>query len=62
MVKKYYAILQKAYKVIANDLRGYGLSKKIILQITINEINDITGPNGLVPLFLIFKAYPHMSK
>ena len=62
MVEKYYAVLQKAYKIIADDLQGYGLTKEIILQITVKAINDIASPNGLVPTLLVFGAYPRMSE
>ena len=31
IVEKYDVILQMVYKVIINDLQGYGLNKKIIL-------------------------------
>lgn len=57
MIEKYYARLQKAYKVIADNLQGCELSKKIILQIVIKAINNTVGYNGLVPIFLVFEAY-----
>lgn len=31
MSKRYYTVLQRAYKVIANDLQECGLSKEILL-------------------------------
>ena len=62
MVEKYHAVLQKAYKVIADNLQGCGLSKEIILQMAVKAINDTAGPNGLVPTLLVFGAYPRMSE
>ncbi len=62
MVERYHAVLQRAYKVIAADLQEYGLNKETILQIAVEAINNTAGPNGLVPTFLVFEAYPHMSK
>ena len=50
------------YKIIANDLQRCELNKKIILQMAVKAINNIIGSNGLVPIFLIFKAYFCISK
>lgn len=33
-------------------------SKKIILQIAVKAINDIAGPNSLIPTLLVFGAHP----
>lgn len=62
IVKRYYILLQRVYKVIANDLQGCGLSKKIILQIAVKAINNISSFNGLVPTLLIFGAYSCILK
>ena len=62
MVERYPAVLRKAYKVIAADLQGCGLNKKTTLQMVVKVINDTAGPNGLVPIFLVFGAYPCISK
>lgn len=62
MVERYHAVLQRAYKVIADDLQGCGLSKEIILQMAVKAINNIIGPNDLVPTFLVFEAYSRMSE
>ncbi len=62
MVERYHAVLRRAYKVIADDLQGCGLSKEIILQMAVKAINDTAGPNGLVPTLLVFGAYPRMSE
>lgn len=46
--------------MIIDDLQECGLSKEIILQITVKTINNIASPNGLVPTLLVFEAYPHI--
>lgn len=61
-VERYHAVLRKAYKVIADDLQGCGLSKEIILQMAVKAVNDTAGPNGLVPTLLVFGAYPRISE
>ena len=48
--------------MIADNLQGCVLNKKIILQMTVKAINNIASPNGLVPTLLVFRAYSHMSK
>lgn len=62
MVERYYAVLQKAYKIIVDDLQRCGLSKKIILQMAVKTINNTAGSNDLVPIFLVFRAYFCISK
>lgn len=61
-IQRYYTILQKAYKVITDDMQGCGLNKKMVLQIAIKAINNTAGPNVLVPTLLIFGAYLYISK
>lgn len=62
MVKRYHAVLRRAYKVIAADLQGCGLNKETILQMAAKAINDTAGPNGVVPTLLVFGAYPRMTE
>lgn len=57
MIERYYLVLQRVYKIITDSLQGCKLSKEIILQMTIKKINNIAGPNGLVPILLVFGAY-----
>lgn len=62
IIERYHTVLQRAYKIIADDLQGCGLSKEIILLIAIKVINNTAGPNGLVPTLFVFEAYPCMSE
>ena len=57
MVKRYHAVLQRAYKIIANDLQECGLTKKVILQMAVKAINNTASPNALVSALLVFGAY-----
>ena len=63
LVKHYYTLLQRAYKVISTDLAGSGsnLNKHQILQIAVKAVNDTAGLNSLVPTLLLFEAYPQIS-
>jgi hypothetical protein len=33
-----------------------------MLQIAVKAINDSAGPNGIVPILLVFGAYPRLTK
>jgi hypothetical protein len=59
-IKRYYTFLQQVYKIICNEL--HDTSIKISLQITIKVINDSAGPNRIIPIFLMFSAYPRITK
>jgi hypothetical protein len=37
------------------------MSNKAILQIAIKAVNNTTRPNKLVPILLVFGAYPRMT-
>ena len=44
------------YKIISLKLKG--ASKELTLQIAVKAINNFTNPDGLVPILLVFGAYP----
>jgi hypothetical protein len=48
--------LCRVYKIISLKLKG--VSKKLTLQITVKTINNSTSLNGLIPILLVFSAYP----
>ena len=56
-VEVYYIPLCKSYKIIYIKL-GPKYSNNIYLQLVIKAINNTIGPNGLVPILLIFGIYP----
>jgi hypothetical protein len=55
-VKQYYMLLRCVYKIIFLKLKG--ASKELTLQIAVKAINNFTGPNRLIPILLVFSAYP----
>jgi hypothetical protein len=59
-IEWYYIFLQQVYKIIYDELRD--TSAKISLQITIKIINDSARPNRIIPILLVFSAYPKITK
>jgi hypothetical protein len=57
----YYSFLQQTYKIICNKLRDTKTSTKISLQIVIKTVNDSAGPDSIIPILLVFGAYPRIS-
>ena len=55
-VEWYYMPLYHIYKIISLKLKG--TNKELILQITIKAVNNSTSPNRLIPILLVFSAYP----
>ena len=55
-VKQYYMLLRRIYEIISLKLKG--TSKELTLQIAIKAINNSTSPNRLIPMLLVFGAYP----
>ena len=49
-------LLHRVYKIISLELEG--ASKELILQMAVKAINDSASPDGLVPILLVFSAYP----
>jgi len=56
MVERYYSPLRRIYHIITSKIPG--INKDIALQIAFKAINNSTGPDGLIPTLLIFRAYP----
>ena len=48
--------LHYVYKIILLELKG--VNKELILQMAVKTINNSTGPDGLVPILLVFSTYP----
>jgi len=55
-VERYYALLRRIYKIISLKLED--ASKELTLQIAVKAINNSAGPDRLIPILLIFSAYP----
>jgi hypothetical protein len=56
MVERYYSPLQRAYQIITTEIPK--ISKEMALQMAFKAINDIASLEGLVPILLVFGAYP----
>jgi len=55
-VERYYTLLRRVYKIIFLELED--TSKELTLQIAIKAVNNSAGLDGLVPILLVFSAYP----
>ena len=55
-VEWYYMPLYYIYKIISLELKG--TSKKLTLQIAVKAVNNSTSLNRLIPILLVFGAYP----
>ena len=49
-------LLYYIYKIISLELKG--VSKELILQMAVKAINNFTGLDRLIPILLVFGAYP----
>lgn len=59
LVEQYHAVLQRAYKVIIEDLQDI-ISKKTTLQMAVKAVNNTASPDNLVSILLIFEVYLRM--
>ena len=48
--------LHRIYEIISSELKG--ASKELTLQMAIKAVNNSAGLDGLVPILLVFGAYP----
>jgi len=55
-VERYYALLRRVYKIISLELKD--ASKELTLQIAVKAVNNSASPDRLVPILLVFGAYP----
>jgi hypothetical protein len=60
-VERYYNPLRRAYKIICNKLRDTKTNAKMSLQIAVKTVNDSVGPNDIIPILLVFGAYPRIT-
>ena len=60
MVKRYHGPLQCIYHIITFKVPG--IDKDIALQMAFKAINDFTRLDGLIPILLVFRMYPQMTK
>ena len=55
-VEWYYMPLYYIYEIISSELKG--TSKELTLQIAIKAVNNFISLDRLIPILLIFSAYP----
>ena len=55
-VEQYHALLCCVYEIISSELED--ISKELILQMAVKAVNNSAGPDGLIPILLVFGAYP----
>ena len=48
--------LYRVYKIISLELKS--TSKKLTLQMAVKAVNNFTSLDRLIPILLIFSAYP----
>ena len=44
------------YKIISSELKG--ISKELTLQMAVKAVNNSVSPDRLIPILLVFSAYP----
>ena len=49
-------LLHYIYKIISLELKG--ANKKLTLQMAVKAINNSVSPDRLIPILLVFGAYP----
>ena len=49
-------LLYYIYKIISSELKS--TSKELTLQIAVKAVNDFTNLDRLIPILLVFGAYP----
>ena len=49
-------LLRRIYKIISLELED--ISKELTLQMAVKAINNSASPDRLVPILLVFSAYP----
>ncbi|KAI0994365.1 hypothetical protein K3495_g13815 [Podosphaera aphanis] len=62
VVERYHGPLRRTCSIISQELSGKGISRDVILQMAVKDINDTADPDGLVPTLLVFGTYPRMSE
>ena len=60
MIEQYHRLIWHAYQIITIKIPN--INKDIALQIMFKAINNTTGPDGLVPILLVFSIYLWMVK
>jgi hypothetical protein len=54
IVERYYNIIRRAYKIIIAEIKG--INKDVVLQMVFKAINNTTGPDRIVFIFLVYSV------
>ena len=60
IVKRYHGLLQRIFRIITDEIPD--LSKEMALQMAFKAINNTVGLDRLIPILLIYSAYPQITK
>jgi hypothetical protein len=60
-IKRYYHFLRRAYKIIRDEIQDE-VNFKTVLQMAVKAVNDSAGPDGIILILLVFRAYPKITK
>jgi hypothetical protein len=58
-IERYYGPLKRAFEVISANL-GNAITPDHVLQMAVKAVNYTAGPDGLIPILLMFKTYPRL--
>lgn len=58
-IERYHKPLRKAYKIIKVECKD--IISQTSLQTVVKAVNNIIGPNGLIPTLLVFGAIPRIT-
>jgi hypothetical protein len=60
IVERYHGLIRRAYSIIIAEIPN--ISKDMALQMAFKAINNIIGPNRLVPILLVYSTYPRITE
>ena len=58
LIERYHVPLRRAYSILLKELPD--LPKEERLQMAIKAVNNTAGPDGIMPMLLVFGAFPRM--
>ena len=59
LVERAHPALRRAYQIITDECKD--IHKELALQMAVKAVNDTAGPDGLIPILLVYGAYLRMS-
>ncbi len=62
LVERYHAPLRRSYEIIQDELKDEHINKEMVLQMAVKAVNDLAGPDGIVPTLLVFGVYPRLTE